>query len=190
MWSSGDTVVLRNIWHGRVRIATPMRVVEDAARVVLWFPAGTREWAADTPGVPRDWRLIEHTTPDDVVVVHERDWRFSVHVARMDGALRCWYVNFEDPWTRTPLGYDSRDLLLDIWVDPDRSWRFLDEDELEEAEREKIVSTADAALIRAEGERVAGMIEGWEPPFSDNWETWWPDPSWEAPVLPPHWDEP
>jgi len=45
-----------------------------------------------------------------------------------------------------------------------------------------------AGEIRAEGERVARLIERWEPPFSDGWEDWRPDPAWPLPVLPPGWD--
>src|SRR5438477_10465855 len=94
MWSSGDTVVLRNVWHGRVRQATPTRVIEDGARIVLWHPVGTREWVPSTGGVPREWHLVERTTPHDVVVVHERGWHFCVHVVHTNGSLLCWYVNF------------------------------------------------------------------------------------------------
>jgi hypothetical protein len=31
------------------------------------------------------------------------------------------------------------------------------------------------------------MIERWEPPFSDGWENWRPDPAWPLPVLPDGW---
>ena len=41
--------------------------------------------------------------------------------------------------------------------------------------------------IRAEGERVVAMIERWDPPFSDRWETWRPDPAWSLPELPADW---
>ena len=37
-----------------------------------------------------------------------------------------------------------------------------------------------AVEIRDEGQRVAGMIERWEPPFSDGWERFQPDPGWTA----------
>ena len=37
-----------------------------------------------------------------------------------------WYVNLEEPFRRTPLGFDVRDLQLDILVDPERKWRWKD----------------------------------------------------------------
>jgi len=138
-------------------------------------------------GVPREWHLIEHTARDDALFVYQQGARHCVHVVWRDGDFLCWYVNLEDPWLRTRFGYDSRDLLLDIWVDPDGTWRFLDEDELDEATRNGIVTAAEAAAVRTEGERVAEMIERWEPPFSNGWENWRPDPEWPNPELPDDW---
>jgi hypothetical protein len=189
MRSRGEIIVLRNIWHGRVRNATPLVVVEDGPeRTVLWHPEGTREQAPEVGGVPRAWQLREHTGDEEVVVVYTHGDRHSVHVGRRAGQHYVWYVNFETPWQRTALGYDTRDLLLDIWVDPDRSWRYLDEDELEEAHAEGLLTDTEIVEIRVEGERVARMIQAWQAPFSDDWENWKPDPSWPLPVLPPDWD--
>ncbi len=188
-WREGDTVVHRNIWFGRVRNATPMRVVtDDGERVVLWHPPGVEERVSDTGGVPREWHIVEHSSPNEVVVVHPRGALHSVHVAWQRGSLMCWYVNFEDPWERSRVGYDTRDLFLDIWVEPDRSWRFLDEDELEAAEQEGAVGADEAARVRAEGARVAERIEHWQSPFDEGWEDWRPDLSWEMPQLPEGWD--
>ena len=69
-----------------------------------------------------------------------------------------------------------------------REWRWKDEDELEQAVAYGVVPPSHAEEIRAEGERVAGMIERWEPPFSDGWEAWEPDPAWPLPQLPDDWD--
>jgi hypothetical protein len=57
-WSANDLVVLRNVWHGRVRNATPMRVVaRDDTQVVLWHPEGVREWAPTSRELPHVWEL-------------------------------------------------------------------------------------------------------------------------------------
>ena len=44
--------------------------------------------------------------------------------------FRGWYVNLEDPWSETRLGWDTRDLALDLVVEPDGCWRWKDEDHL------------------------------------------------------------
>jgi hypothetical protein len=51
----GETIVLQEIWRGRVWAARPMRVVRDDDLVALWFPRGTR-WRAPTtpPTRPRE----------------------------------------------------------------------------------------------------------------------------------------
>jgi hypothetical protein len=104
------------------------------------------------------------------------------------GSFRNWYVNLERPhvWHRD--GCDTRDELLDLVCDEPRRWRWKDEDELDIAVQEGVMTTERAVEVRAEGERVAGLIERWEPPFADGWERFRPDPAWPAPVLPAGWD--
>jgi uncharacterized protein len=97
-------------------------------------------------------------------------------------------VNFEEPWTETRLGFDTRDLFLDIWVDPDRSWRLLDEDELDAARSEGLISDREVECVRREAAVAIRRIEGWESPFGDGWEHWRPDPAWRTPELPRSWD--
>ena len=76
-----------------------------------------------------------------------------------------WYVNLEEPWRETPLGFDSTDHLLDVVVDPDRSWRWKDEDHLAQAVEVGLFSQKRADEFRSEGERVIKRIEAWSAPF-------------------------
>ena len=99
-----------------------------------------------------------------------------------DGFQR-WYVNLQEPFRRTPIGYDTRDHTLDVLVYPDGSHRWKDEDELEAAVAHGHHTAAEAAAFRAEGERV---LAEW--PFPTGWEAWRPDPSWPVPSLPDDWD--
>jgi hypothetical protein len=75
-----------------------------------------------------------------------------------------------------------------VWCQRPRGWQWKDEDELEQAVAYGVVAPSHAEEIRTEGERVAAMIERWEPPFSDGWERWHPDPAWPLPQLPPDWN--
>jgi predicted RNA-binding protein associated with RNAse of E/G family len=106
------------------------------------------------------------------------DWRFGG-----------WYINLQEPIRPTPLGFDFMDHVLDVVIDPDLSWRWKDEEELEEAVRLGLLSRQEAASIRAEGERVIAQLEAREPPFCDGWERWQPDPAWPIPGLAAGWDE-
>jgi len=109
---------------------------------------------------------------------------FSVfHFRHPDGSLKGWYLNLERPQTRTALGFDFEDELLDVWVRPGAEPRWLDEDELEEAVRRGVFSAGRAAEIRANAERLLA-----DPPWPTGWENWQPDPRWQAPSLPPGYD--
>jgi NAD(P)H-flavin reductase len=37
--------------------------------------------------------------------------------------LAGWYVNIQEPFRRTSIGFDTQDLELDIVIEPDGSWR-------------------------------------------------------------------
>jgi predicted RNA-binding protein associated with RNAse of E/G family len=72
-------------------------------------------------------------------------------------------------------------------VDPDRSWRWKDEDHLAEALDVGLFTAQQAKAMRAEGERVIERIEAWAAPFDEGWENWRPDPDWPLPSIPNGW---
>jgi len=104
-----------------------------------------------------------------------------------------WYVNLEEPgvcWDDGPAaGIDITDQDLDVWVYPDRSWEWKDEDEL--VERLAFPDhywVADEAAVRAEGERMIALAEAARFPFDGTWIDFRPDPKWTVPTqLPPGW---
>jgi uncharacterized protein len=105
------------------------------------------------------------------------------------GELLCWYINLQAPFRRTRLGFDTSDHLLDVVVAPDLSgWTWKDEDEFEQAQACRFLSTDEARRIRAEGERVIETVLRRQSPFRDGWERWRPDPTWPAPTIPTGWD--
>jgi hypothetical protein len=199
MWRSGDHVVLRYLRGRRAAWVRPVTVVEDTDELnVLYVCAGTPTKELVRPDgspIPRsmsyeqrfrlelklgdgNWGTHQtlHLTPPaaahSIWLFWTEDWKFLG-----------WYVNFQEPLTRTPIGFDTVDQVLDIWVQPDLSWEWKDEHELEAAVRLGRFTREDAAAIRAEGERV---VAEW--PFPTGWEDWRPDPAWTVPQLPEGWD--
>ena len=85
--------------------------------------------------------------------------------------------------TRTPLGFDLRDHQLDILVEPNREWRWKDEDELDICVQDGRVSLEETKAIRAEGQRAVEEIEQNTGPFAAGWENWTPDPKLPRPTL-------
>lgn len=186
---------------GRVGYVIPMTVVLDDADVTVLFqhagsvcknPTGTRggaqgrtliEWAGGHedrvfPGPPT-LRLHMWGTAHAVI----RRWSFDHDCAYG------WYVNPEQPWIRTPIGFDSRDDTLDVTVQDDlSSWALKDEDELEWKVESGALSAPEAEAIRAEAERAIASLERRAWPFVDDWSRLRPDPAWPIPRVLPGWD--
>jgi predicted RNA-binding protein associated with RNAse of E/G family len=192
----GEVVALREIWRGRVWEARPAVVVEDAPdRRSFFIPAGTvAQLPADERGellrLPADeWRLREVRVTQDVLSFEDPEAAHAVLGLFDDGWLSGWYVNLQSPLRPSTVGFDYQDHVLDVLVSADlRTWRWKDEEDLEEAVARGIFTPAEAVAIRAEGERaVERMLRG-EPPFDRSWEDWRPDPWWPRPAFPEGWD--
>jgi hypothetical protein len=189
----GETALVRFIRFGKVWVAMPHTVVRDSAElVVLHLPLGTLgkwyTWDGATPirgQADRDWGICDHVwhTYRILTLVRPGDGYGLELLWRTDETFAGWYVNLQEPLRRTQLGFDTDDLVLDIWVDPDGSWRWKDEDELEIAVELGRFTPAQLAEIRSVGESVLAT-----PPWPTGWEDWRPDPSWPLPALPDGWD--
>ena len=196
MNSSPEQCLFRFVWPRRVFSAIPATVVErTSSRVVLWiapetpvrWPRGMRLPIAEL--AEQRWPHEEARWYGGRLMIAEPGASHSVYLTwGKDGELVGWYVNLEEPWRESPFGFDTTDHLLDVWIEPDRSWRWKDEDELAEAVEIGLFTPAKADAIRAEGERAIERIEAWSTPFDEGWETWRPDPDWPLPELPNDWD--
>lgn len=199
MWRRGDERVVRYLRDGRIAWVLPVTVVEDGDDLsVLFIHAGTptkqveaRDGSPIDPSLPYekrcriDWRLGDgRWGPHQTLLVTPTKAAHSIRLIWTETwDFLGWYVNLQVPHVRTELGFDTSDQVLDIWVEPDQSWRWEDEDELEVALHLGHLSPREAEAIRAEGERV---VDAW--PFPTGWEDWRPDPGWPVPRLPEGWD--
>ena len=194
----GRIVVHRDLHQGRVWYARAEIVAEDTDdRTLLYWPPGTEVRApvrtdGDAPlRIPdspwmlelRPWHsfhVLCHWQRGD----HHSVWLFwEADTWRFDG----WYVNLQSPFVRTSLGFDATDDILDIEVEPDGSWTWKDEDELEEAVRANLLTPSLADGIRREGERAIGRVRRSSEPYTKPWIDWRPDGLWPVPELPNGW---
>ena len=177
----GRQIWRRKPWH--VWAATLVR--EDEELVVAWLPRGS-DWLKPVGSLFGDWTHELHPFAAGELRLNVPGRDHSINLFwNPDDTFKGWYVNLERDLRVTDEGFDYEDQLLDIWVEPDGSWRWIDEDELEEAVDRGLYSKTDAEAIRAEGERV---LAEW--PFPTGWEEWQPDPSWPLPRFPDHWRAP
>lgn len=182
-------VALRYITRdGRPGMTWACKVVEDREDLVaLYIPQGTphKRWTrrggervlADVPWMMHTLRLMFPGRGHSVWLNWADEHEFVGY-----------YVNLEEPFRRTPIGLDTNDHTLDVVVAPDLSWSWKDAELLAERERRGDYSTALVDEIREEANLVIRAIERREPPFSDGWEAWRPDPAWSPPRLPEDWN--
>jgi hypothetical protein len=207
IWGRGEQVVWRSRLDGPVGpvgYVIPMTVVADTTVATVLFQApGCRCMRrAGRRGGPRGRSLLpgqraghEERIWEGPPTLRLHAWGTAHAVIRSwdpaTGSARGWYVNIEDGWRRTRLGFDSRDLALDVTVADDlSSWAWKDEDKLAWSVAAGTISPADAEAARAEGLRAIAALEARAWPFVDDWSAWRPDPSWPVPGLPDGWDDP
>lgn len=185
-WQPGEVVAWREQWRGRRYCSIPVRVVEDGEeQTVVYlaegtrfqFPAGAWPWGEHHP-----WEEKGAWAGHGVLVIHEPGaahsvWHFWEGEKRRFAG---WYVNMQEPIRRDSAAFDTQDQELDLWIRPDGSWSWKDEQELLDWVPKGRFTAAEVVAIRAEGERV---LAEW--PFPTGWEQWEPDPAWQTPALPP-----
>ncbi len=197
---SGDRVEITFLAGDDPFIVFPATVVEDTGeRIAHYLAAGTgylRRELLDGSSVPRVVPLDElarmgsrlsaatwhahHLVVTNPQSAHGIRHKWNPESWEFEG----WYVNLQQPLTRTKVGFTTVDQFLDILVQPDLSWEWKDEDELELAVDRGRITLDEAATVRAEGERVVADIEARRFPFDGALIDWRPDPAWPIPDAP------
>jgi len=194
----GELVVRRFLHHDRrIAAAHAARVVSDDDRgLLIWSDIGAESMRrTDLTGAPTRHLPVadELALPTMLSPARREDFRsllllppgapHSVSWSWLaDGAFAGWYANLETPARRWPGGVDSRDQTLDVLVTADRSWFFKDEEDL------VTLDPAQAATVRAEGERLGKLAETATFPFDGTWLDFAPPPEWAPATLPSWWD--
>ena len=196
-WERGTQIMWRYGSPG-LDFAAPMTVVrDDEQALVAWLAVDTpvlklvREDGRDLRADPSDAfrvprRQVESVWSDySVLRVYQPGRRWSVwHFFHgTTGAFEGWYANIEDPHVRADRTTRSRDHVLDVWVEPDRTFERKDEDELVLAVEQGRYSRDQAEAIRATAGEIEAVLRCWGPPFCDGWDSFHPDPDWPVPAL-------
>jgi hypothetical protein len=203
-WAPGTTIEWVYEGAGRhtdLPNVRPMTVVQDDADgLVAWLAPGTpliKPVLADGREVrhagptgmftePRVLKLdIWHGTGILKVAPAGKPWSVW-HFWNSDGSFRGWYVNLEAEHRRDSAARrtSTTDYVLDLWITPDRTIEWKDEDELEGAVEAGRFTPAEAERITADGHAAVREIEAWTSPFADGWDTWTAPPTWRVPEAP------
>jgi hypothetical protein len=197
----GEAVVLRYLtMDGRVDVAWPCRVVEDRDDLLALFVARGSLYRAD----PKRLAAQKLTAERPPAPVTEVPWRHDMLRLMFPGAshsvwlfwdgehdsrrLLRYFVNLEDPFRRTTIGFETRDHTLDIVVTPDLRCSWRDEQDFDDHIALRLYPRELAASARAEGQRVIDAIANRTHPCLNGWAQWRPDPAWTPLEVPAGWD--
>ena len=210
-FNSGDAVVHRNIYKSKVWSARAVRVVEDnLASTKLLLVPGTlckfsagllaRRYNPESKNVSQsrwdeqetvNWQLVDRIWQERrFLILLQPGKYYSIQLCWQHdtGEFLGWYVNFELPFTRTSIGFDTLDLELDLIVRPDLSFRWKDTDEYFEGIRRGIITFDQVSEIEKAQTEVLNLIERKTAPFDGSLLTWQLPDTWSSPTLPQGWN--
>lgn len=201
-FDTGEVIVVLEEWRGYLWSASPRVVVEDREDLLIeWVPAGTVVHSATSRGVSGRDSLAR--TDRQLASLETRRWNYRAGATRAsklsfvtekawsrveltwlsDGSFLHWYVNFQRPVRRFELGYETMDLIVDIIVEPDLSWRWKDRECFDSAVERGVFEAATAEGVMEECDRVLGMLAGGTGPFDPRWRSWETPSDWDIPKL-------
>ena len=189
-YRTGDHVILRDIYFGKVAYVRPMTVVHDRPdEVALFLAEGTPYKTVNglEPLARGDWEWLDRRhARTNILMLLEPDKWYAIWLMwwHDTGAFWQWYVNFQRPFTRSHVGFDTADKTLDITVDPTGSWSWKDEDEFSYAQDLGLIGAEDARKVRAAADAAIARITARRYPFDGTWREWRPDPLWRMPGIP------
>ena len=191
-WAEGEVVVRREVWRGSPWMAVSVIVVADERELLATYLPHGAEFAfpAGDHGLgPHPWLGRDAWQGHGVLMLQRPGERYSVwHFwTGAERAFAGWYVNLHEPFRRTPIGYDTYDLELDVWIPAGGEWSFKDDDLLDVRVDEGRFTTAEAAEIRALGATIGTMLDHSTQWWDPSWSRWEPAPDWSVPTPADGW---
>ncbi|MCA9755320.1 MAG: DUF402 domain-containing protein [Candidatus Eisenbacteria bacterium] len=206
LWKPGSVVTVTGTVRDKIWYAEPMTVVRDSGELtvlhvgpgaeylmpdrLLQLPPADRHspvtWSIRESG---EWTLVRRSwTSTHMLTFLYPETFFAIRMLFQAETWThlCWYVNFQRPYQRTPIGFETLDLALDFIVpadDPDKCI-VKDEEQFLAGVRSGHITSNDVAGIEAARRSLPAKLTEltWEPFLSD-WTQWRPDVEWPAQVV-------
>jgi predicted RNA-binding protein associated with RNAse of E/G family len=144
------------------------RLLHDSPEVKVTF----------APSVPFDppirihGRVALEAGSDAIWFTFPEAWHDIGRFHLADGTFTGIYANILTPAVFKPDGvWETTDLFLDVWLDPEGNISVLDEDQLEAAEKNGWVAGQESRRARAEVVRILSEAKAgkWPPPVVQEW---------------------
>lgn len=207
LWNEGDSIILRGVYDHHPTYVQSVRVVKDTpeetALLVLpgaecAVPSGYIHHAHDSSKWDR-WqetmsnsmqleKFIWHTNRFLILLEPEKFYSTIYIWNAASDEFVCYYINFQLPYRRTQLGFDTLDLDLDIVIETSHEWQWKDVEEYEHGIRSGGIQSDWIKNIERAQTEVFTRIENRAYPLNAHWMDWRPDPTWSAPSLPEYWN--
>jgi len=207
LWKAGDNVLLRGMYDHSLVYVQSLRVLKDtpAETALLIWPGA--ECVAPIAYIHQGhtwnqvrWQeTLNHTlklekyfwhTSRFLILLEPQKYFSTIYI--WDGTFSqfiCYYINFQLPFRRTPLGFDTLDLDLDLVISPSFEWEWKDEAEYKDGIRVGGIQTQWVREVERAKVEVFERIEKRIYPLDASWLNFQPDPTWTLPYLPKNWDE-
>lgn len=196
-WTWGEPVVRREVLNdGRPWLGAMVFVVEDSAeQLVTYLPGGTElaflggRFPTHSGRHPWNRAEVNRWQGHGVLMVQRPGddhalWHFWTGSER---GFDHWYVNIQEAFRRTSIGFDTQDLELDIVVPLDGRWEFKDRDLMDEHVRLGRYTADQVQAVLALGDELAAALDRGRRWWDEKWTTWAPDPTWLPAPLPHGW---
>lgn len=204
-WSRGRPITWRDV-ASAVEYAFPAIVVADAGGLIVLYqphntiakrkrgdrgPVGNHQSSSGLAPVHWDGEYEDYayTGPNVLRAYFEGDGYSIIRSISDADEISGWYINIELPWRRTAIGFDSRDLILDVRL-RNGTWTWEDEDEFEWAIQNGLVSQDEEKFARASARLALQAAERHAGAFGLDWDAYRPDSGWVKPVVHDNWADP
>jgi len=204
LWNEGDSVIVRGVYNDQPTYVQSVRVIKDApdeTALLVWpgaecaAPKGYIQyghgawdrWSETLSNTLQMEKYIWHTNRFLILLEPEKFYSTIYIWNAASDQFVCYYVNFQLPFRRTRLGFDTLDLDLDIVIEASYKWQWKDMDEYEHGIRVGGIQSDWVKSIDLAQEEVFARIANRSYPFDASWLDWQPDPTWPAPCLPVDW---
>jgi len=207
LWREGDNVLLRGVYETQPVYVQSLRVARDTPQETALFiwpgaecaaPAGyihhghawcSARWQETLSNTLRLEKYSWHTNRFLILLEPEKFYSTIYIWNETSSEFICYYINFQLPFRRTPLGFDTLDLDLDLVIDPSFNWEWKDESEYREGIRSGGIRPEWVREVERAKPEVFERIEKRAYPLDASWLNFQPDPTWLLPCLPKNWDE-
>ncbi|MDO9300193.1 MAG: DUF402 domain-containing protein [Anaerolineales bacterium] len=207
LWNEGDNVLLRGVYDNRPIYVQSLRVVKDTPEETALLVLPGAECVAPSGYIHHghDWNLVRwqetlgnslqlekylwHTNRFLILLEPEKFYSTIYIWEAASDKFVCYYINFQLPFRRTPLGFDTLDLDLDIVIEASLKWQWKDKHEYQDGIRTGGIKPEWVKEIERAQNEVFARIEKQTYPLDASWMNWQPDPAWSTPYLPENWDE-